>query len=267
MGLAIDTVGLTFTAASAATTTYQALVAANGDSLTVRSFNPPATAMLEEILYDASTVNAIRVRSPMFHDDVQGVRFTPGVTPIRYQFASQAPQSLVSADTLIAEVNDQTASAVYVAGLRIYYSDLIGAAARLKNPGDVLGNVKSIKPVLVTVTTPTAKVWTDTAITTTENLLHANTDYAVLGYLSDSATCLVGVKGQETSNLRVCGSGETNLYDTSDLFVQLSNHLGTPHIPVFNSQNASNYYVSVYPRANTTLNITLVLAEMLRSGI
>lgn len=262
MGLAIDTVGLTVTAGTAATSAYLGMTAANGDSLTVRSFNAPATAMLEEILYDASTVNAVRLRSPMFHDDVQGIRFTPGVAPIRYQMSPFASQRLVSADTLIAEVNDQTANAVYVAGLRIYYTDLIGAGARLKNPGDVLGNVKSIKPVLVTVTSPTAKVWTDTAITATENLLHANTDYAVLGYLVDSATCLVGVKGQETSNLRVCGSGQTDLYDTSDMFVQLSRDLGTPHIPVFNSQNASNYYVSVFPRANTTLNITLILAEM-----
>ena len=262
MGLAIDTVGLTVTSGTAATAAYLGMTAANGDSLTVRSFNAPASALLEEILYDASTVNAVRVRSPMFHDDVQGIRFTPGVAPVRHQFAPQAPQRLISGDTLIAEVNDQTANAVYVAGLRIYYSDLIGGAARLKNPGDVLGNIKSVKPVLVTVTTPTAKVWTDTSITTTENLLHANTDYAVLGYLVDSATCLVGVKGQETSNLRVCGSGQTELYDTSNLFVDLANALGTPHIPVFNSQNASNYYVSVFPRANTTLNVTLILAEM-----
>ncbi len=262
MGLAIDTVGLTFTAGTANTGLYQALAAANGDSLTVRSFNAPATAMLEEILYDASAVNAIRVRSPMFHDDVQGIRFTPGNAPTRVEMPQYASQALRSADTLIAEVDDVTNSAVYVAGLRIYYSDLIGAAARLKNPGDVLGNVKSIKPVLVTVTTPTAKVWTDTSITTTENLLHANTDYAVLGYVVDSATCLVGVKGQETSNLRICGSGQTELYETSNEFVRLSNVYGTPHIPVFNSQNASNVYVSVFPRAATTLNVTLVLAEM-----
>ena len=263
MPLAIDTVALTFTAGTAATSAYQPLVVASGDTLTVRAFNAPATAYLEEILYDASTVNAVRVRSPMFHDNTQGIRFTPGVTPVRYQFAPQAPQQLVSADTLIAEVNDVTASAVYVAALRIYYTDLIGGAARLKNPGDVIGNVKSIKPVLVTITTPTAHVWTDTAINTTENLLHANTDYAVLGYEVDSATHLVAIKGQETSNLRVGASGQTNLYQTADTFVRLSDFHQTPHIPVFNSQNASNVFVSVYPRVNTTLNVTVILAEMM----
>lgn len=261
MGIAIDTVGLKYTAPATATAAYAALSALTGDSLTVRSFQPPASAVLEEVCFQASTIHSLRVRSPLLHDDVQGIRFKPTTTPTRFSLPQVASQYLQPQDTLIVEVDDQTNSATYTAALRVFYTDLLGASARLKMPGDVNGNVKSIKPVEVSVSA-VAQTWVDTLITATEDLLHANTDYAVLGFMVDTACCAVGVKGQETGNLRVTAAGVDDAYGTSEVFVTLSEEHNMPHIPVFNAANKGNVYVSLLANATATITVTLMLAEL-----
>jgi len=81
-------------------------------------------------------------------------------------------------------------------------------------------------------------------ITTTENLLHANTDYAVLGYIVDVAVCLFGVKGVDTGNLRICGPGVLRSEVTSEYFARLSDETGMPTIPVINSANQGSIFAS-----------------------
>lgn len=260
MGLAIDTVGFFATNPGA---TITAATVSPGDSFTIRSFAPSSSAFLEEIVRKGATAGMVRVRSPLVHDNVRGVMFSTGETPSRFLLPPEVGQVVQSQDNLIVEVSGGTAE-TDTGVLIVYYSDLLGASARLRSWGDIAHNIKNIKPVEVDLTTSgTIGTWVDTVLTTTENLMHANSDYAVLGYVLDVACLAFGVKGQDTSNLRVCGPGITDSSDTSDFFVKQSDRHGTPHIPVISAANRFSTYVSALSdTASVAIKGQLVLAEL-----
>lgn len=260
MGFAIDSIAGSISGTQSSLT---AVTLASGDSNVIRNFNAPAYARLENIMYQATTKGSIQVKSPLLHDNVRGIQFTPGESPTNITLPQEYAQNLIAQDTLTISLSGGTTSEVDAVVLSIYYSNLLGAASRLHMWGDISGIIKNIKPMAVTTGTPTAGTWLDTVITTTEDLLHANTDYAVLGYLVSSASAAIGIKGIDTGNLRVTGPGDTRTINTADYFVALSNRMGTPHIPVFNSANKGSTYVSVMQGTTAAATtVQLILAEL-----
>lgn len=258
MGLAIDTVAFSATnpgsSGAAATVT-------SGDSFTVRQAT--GRAILEEMIRQGATSGFLRVRSPLLHDNVRGIMYTTGDTPARMLLPPDAGQVLTPLDNLIVEISGGAAE-VDGGALVIYYENAAGVAARLHSPGDILGNIKYIKPLQVACTVAgTAFTWSDTVFTTTENLVHATSDYAILGYIVDSACAAVGFKGQDSGNLRVCGWGSTDPSDTSDYFIKKSERENRPWIPVFNAANRFSTYASVLSSATSgTVNVQFILAEL-----
>lgn len=244
-------------------TTYEAVTVANGDSLTVRNFASSDFARLEQIIRGGATAGAVRVRSPLLYDDVQGIRFETSENPSVMLLPPEVGQPLQPGDTLTLEVTGGTAE-YDLAALVSYYSNLPGANARLHSWGDISGIIKNIVGVEVDVTTnATEGQWEDTVITTTVDLLKAGYDHAILGYVTDTALTVVGVKGDMTSNFRVCGPGSTSTDDTSAWFVTQGERHNTPHIPVFNADDKNLVYVSTADvGASTTAKITLVLAQL-----
>lgn len=261
MGLAIDTIVVSAVNPGAGPTAFT--TAASGDSLVVRNFAPSASCKLIQLTRRGAASGFIRVRSPLLHDNVRGIMFTSGETPSLFALPERFSQPLYAQDTLIAEGSGGGAE-TDLGILTVYYSDLLGAAARLHMQGDITPLIKSVKPVTVSITTSaTIGQWTDTVITTTEDLLHANTDYAVIGYITSVALGYVAVKGQDTGNLRIGGPGSINVEDTSDYFSDQSFFHQIPFIPVFNSANKGSFFVStVDSAASTASTITLILAEL-----
>lgn len=259
MGLAIDTVLGNVTNSAALTPVTLAV----GDSGTVRSFPTGSNTTLEFIAYQSTVAGALRITSPMLHDNVRGISYEPSESPASFLMPQDTGQPLVSQDTLLIQASNAAAGVTNV-GLGIYYQNLSGQAARLHSWGDISGLIKNIRPLEVSVTSnATPGQWEDTVITATEDLLHANQDYAVLGYTTSAALTVIGIKGQETGNLRVCGPGATSTLDITDYFVTMSQRMGTPHIPVFNSANKNNTYVSVASdTASQAANVQLILAEL-----
>lgn len=243
-------------------TTYTAVTMNSGDSLTVRNHPAANPAYLMDIIRGDTTKGVTRVRSPLLHDNVKGIHLALSENPSGWGFPTPGVQTLKPQDTLILEVTGATA-AYDVAGLSIYYTNLPGSSARLHMWGDIKGLVKSLVTVEVAVTSSASNgVWTDTVITTTDNLLHANTDYAVLGAYCDTALSVIAFKGVDTGNLRCGLPGFTTTYFGANYFAKLSNRSGIPCIPVFNSANAPATYVSVADvGASTASNVTLFLAE------
>jgi hypothetical protein len=104
----------------------------------------------------------------------------------------------------------------------IFYQDIPGVAARLAHYEDVksrAGNVVGIKTLL----TPGSGNWgASVALNASDNRLHANTDYAVLGFNSSLPLSAVGLSGIDTGNLRtggvVLGDGERD----AELFLRYS---------------------------------------------
>lgn len=262
MGVAIDTIlvdvnnpGATFTAATVA--------AGNGDTLTVRNFPQTSRAQIVDVIRRHATAGGTRVISPLVHDNVTGMTWYTSENPSILAMPDYFGQPVQPGDTLVVQCTGASNAHCSV-GVVVHYDNLTGAAANLWSLGDFRQQIKSLKPMTVAVTASgTIGLWSDTLITATENQLHASSYYAVLGYCTDTALGLVGVKSQATGNFRICGPGSTNAEDTSDYFVQKSEAWNIPYIPIFSGQDRGAVYVSVADNAtSTTANITLVLAEL-----
>lgn len=260
MGLALDTVGFAATNPGA---TLAAATAASGDSFTVRAYAQGSQAHLENIIRGGAATGEVAVRSPLLYDNVFGIRFGAATSPQKYTIPHEQGQLLQAGDVLGVLLTGGTAE-VDCGALTLYYDNLPGAAARLHAWGDIAANIANFKTVKVACTTGgTAGTWVDTAITATEADLKAGIDHAVLGIVTDAAVDIVGVKGSETNSFRVCQPGYIAVEDTSDYFVRWSNDSGRPHIPVFNSNNAANVFVStMHHTASLAVNVYLVLAML-----
>jgi hypothetical protein len=247
--------------------TLAAGVMATGDSATIRNFPQTATCELLSAFYDdVTTPLAWRVRSPLLHDNVRGIQFGPGAAAPYALFPPPVNQLLRPQDTLTFELSTAASTGKALGALMLYYSDLPGAAARLYDPGTLDPLIVNIKPVTVAVGSGanTAGIWFDSVITTTENLLHANTDYAVLGATLDVAVAVIAVKGIDTGNMRVpVPGGVNNPFSTWWLWF-LSQQTGYPCIPVINAANAGSTFVSIISSAATAAasTLTLYLAEL-----
>lgn len=249
MGIAIDTIAFSATnpGAGGAVATM-----APGDSATVRANNPAGKIVLDQIFRQGATEGFIRIRSPRMHDNVQGIRFIPSETPAAALMPSELSQPLFPQDNLIIEIAGGAAE-VDAGAVVIYYSDLAGSEARLKMPGDVLGIIEHVVTVEVDFNTAaTAGQWADTAINATFDLLRANRDYAVFGYVTDVAVDAMGIKGTDTGNYRVCGPGVLRSEVTARWFLDQSLRSGIPYIPIINSANKFNTFLSAQAVATAT---------------
>ena len=261
---AIDTI------ASFQTTVNSTLAAgafATGDSGTVRNFPQGQKAELLAAFYDdVTTALPARIRSPLLHDNVDGIEFDPGVSAPSELLPPMLRQPLEAQDTLTFELSTAASTGKALLAASIHYSQLPGSTARLYAPGDISGLIRNIKPLRVAVGSGanTAGQWYDLVITTTENLLHANTDYAVLGISCTAAVAAVGIKGTDTGNLRVCAPGGTNNPYSAEYFARLSMQSGLACIPVINAANAGSTYISIISAAATGAAsvVSVILAEL-----
>lgn len=247
--------------------TLAAGVFATGDSGVVRNFPGTAHCRIIEAMYDdVTTALQWRVRSPLLHDNVQGISFDPGSTAISNLLSNYVAQYVQPQDTLTFEFTTAAATGKALGALLLYYDQLPGASARLYGLGDIAPIIKNIKPVRVTVGSGanTAGQWFDTVITATENLLHANTDYAVLGISFNQPVAAVAIKGIDTGNLRCSVPGGINNPFGPDYFLRSASELGLPLIPVINSANAGATFVSIISSAATGVAgvINLYLGEL-----
>lgn len=263
MGIAIDTVQA-FSTQGALSAFPTALAAAPGDSLTVRNFLPSDWAKLEAIIYSAGGGQKMRITSPRLHDPNTGLTLQPGEVPSAFALPRESGVQLYPGDTLTAQGAIGAAGTITL-GLVNYYSNLQGTSARLHMWGDISGIIKAYKTVEVDLGAIAVGAWTDTLITSTENQLHAGSDYAILGYEVNPAVDIVGVKGAFTGNLRVCGPGPVSTLAISEYFVTMSEKHGTPHIPVFNANDRFAVYVSAANHAaiaGGAASVYLILAEL-----
>ncbi len=242
MGIAIDTVQC-FATAGAASPFPTALAAAPGDSLAVRAFNPAKAAQIDAVIYSAGGGQKIRVQSPLMHDNVTGLTWQPGEVPAAYLLPPEAGIDINPVDT-IQVFGAIAAAGTITAGLVNYYDDLRGIEAQLVRWADISGNIKYYKSVEVDLAAVAVGAWTDTLLTATENQLHSDQDYAILGYDVNPAVDIVGVKGAFTGNLRICGPGPVSTLDITDYFVYRAEKNKKPWIPVFNANDRTAIFVS-----------------------
>ena len=232
--------------ASAPGATLTALTMASGDSLTVRNFEDGKARLLTLWPTGKTTLGAFQVRSPRLHDNVRGIQVENPVTPNYPPLWSQFLQELVAQDTLIAMISGSAgAGELMLASLLIMYDNLPGADAKLITPDQLKERGVDIMTCDNTLALTTGPNYTGAqAINTTNDLMKANTDYALIGYECSVSLGAVGWRGTDTANMRVGGPGRIAAdFDTRDWFIKLCMLTGLPCIPVFNSANKSNTFV------------------------
>lgn len=267
MGRALEIITGFVTAPS---TTFTALTMATGNSLTVR--NAPIESEIRMLQAWAlnQAVGVLRIRSPRLHDNVQGIRLDVTASDAKPLIPWGAGQKLIAQDTLIGELTGSaTAGDIEQASMLIYYANLPGSDARLATPEDVMRRGVNLLSVENTITNGTAGGWSaEEAINAEFDLLKANTDYALIGYLIDAEATSVRWRGADTANLGVGGPGdELGRQYTSEWFLRLSRHFGMGLVPVFNSANKAGILVDVADDENATAHtITSLFVEIGPAG-
>ena len=257
MGLARDCYAGKVTNAGA---TITAVTLATGDTNTVRNFNPPAQAWIDQLVRTGATSGIIRVRSPLMYDNVQGIRATLSESPGAFLFGPDVAERVYSQDTLTTELTGGGAESD-IAVVSIYYQDLPGANARLHMWSDILPLIEHVAVVEVDITnSATIGAWTDTAINASFDNFKANRDHAILGVVSDTAIAGIAVKGPDTSNLRCLMPPHKTSFESAEANIRLSQAHNLPYIPVFNSANKASTFISTVDAvASSTPKISVVL--------
>jgi hypothetical protein len=263
LGPALDTVVYTGTAIGAA---LAAGVVATGDSLQIRNTKQGAPAWLVQMWSDHQVAGMVRLRSPKFHDNVDGIRFRAQIGVLDPQIPWGAAQLLFAQDTLTGELaGSAVAGDIESVVLQIYYPDLDGSNARLFAWDQIKPKIRHILGQRIAMTIGSTVGYNGArAINADADLLKANTDYALLGATTDVETAAITIKGPDTSNLRIAIPGENSLiHHVNNWFKRLSLGTGFPLIPVINSANKGGTQVEVVGDENGgTANVTLWLAEL-----
>ncbi len=239
------------------TTVFDPVTPAPNDLLAVNDYSPGSKAWMINAWGDVTAPSTLRVRSPNFHDDVNGISLlAPTKTPTSLM-DGYSKQLLQKNDLLTVEINDPGSGGPDGITMLHFYEDLPGADASLFRWMEIENRIVELMTCHVTVTTGagTAGAYEGAVgMTAAQNLFKSEGLYALLGYTSEVNLQTVGVTGTDTSNRRVGGPGASpDVMDTREWFVKESNESGYPCIPVFRTQNLQSTVVDVIdPEANAS---------------
>jgi hypothetical protein len=237
MGLAMEVVTGFTTAAGAVPI---AVTMAAGNSLVVRNTALNSRVWLLNLWTDHQVAGIVRLRSARLHDNVQGIRARTTISEVQPLLPRRFKQQLVPQDNLVLELSGSAvAGDIETVSLLLFYEDLPGADGLFVD-ADTLQD-KTVEVVTVE-TSHTAAVTGgyqgEVTLTSSFDLLKANTYYALLGYVINGETCTVRMRGADTANMGVGGPGsETDRHLTRDWFRTIAADYGMPMVPVFNSAN------------------------------
>lgn len=251
---------------TAPSTTFTALTMAAGNSATVRNATPGTGVHLIQAWGDRQTAGTFRARSPRLHDNVQGIRLDVAASDVKPLLPWGYTQRLVPQDALILEnTGSGTAGDIETDSILVYYEDLPGSDARLATHSEVGPRVENLVTIENTLATGTAGGYSgEEALNAEFNLLKANTEYALLGYLVDAECATVRWRGSDLGNYGVGGPGDELGRDfTADWFVRLSRLYNLPTIPIINSANLDAVLIDAAQDENgTDVTVTSILAEL-----
>jgi len=252
--------------ATAPGATFTAVTMAAGNSLTIRNAPLDSNIRWLQNWSDNQAAGVTRIRSPKLHDNVQGLRFDIVASDVAPLMPWGAIQRLIAQDQLIVEMTGSAvAGDIETFGALIYYENLPGSDARLAMWGDILPRIVQYMTQENTIATGTAGGYSgEEALNAEFDLMKANTDYALLGYLVDTECAVVRWRGADTANLGVGGPGHEGIrWVTSTWFKRLSEATGLPLIPVFNSANKAGILVDCAQDENgADVTVTSIFAEL-----
>src|SRR5882672_5282103 len=261
MPAALDTVTSTGTAIGAA---LAATTINSGDSFTVKNAALSSDVWLLNFWVDAQLAGIVRIRSPKLHDNTDAIRSRTRVNCLEPLLPMGVPQRLVPQDTEIVELQGSvTGGDIESVTQLIYYADLPGQAARFITSDQLKAKMKNFFGNRLAITVGSTAVYSGArAINADQDLLQANTDYAVLGMTTDLRVGALCLRGPDTGNLRVSCPGGADVQGAMKrygaFFRDLAMFYGMALIPVINSANKGGTLIDVFGDENGgTANVTL----------
>lgn len=249
--------------------TLTALTPDTGDVFTVKSFPFSDRAMIIDAWAQTATIGVLRIRSPRLHDVAQGIRLRTSVATSRSLLPSELVQPLAPQDVLTVEGSGGGAETDVFSFLVLYESGalpttrLITAAEFQARQVNIFG-----AEVQITSSGTAGQYGGSAALNATFDTWKRNVDYAILGILSDTAGCTVGITGPDTGQTRIGQPMAVEPLQTHEYFVNLSNRLNKPLIPVINAANIGATLIdAATTSAGATVNFTVICAELTGSGM
>lgn len=250
-------------------TTQVALTMASGNSLTIRNAAPDSRISLLQAWADVQGAGILRARSPLLHDNVQGLRFRTVVSEVDPLFPMGSQQRLFPQDQLIVDLSGSaTAGDVESACLLVYYADLPGASGRYITAEELMSRLEHVVTIENSLALGTAGGYSgEEALNAEFDLLRADRDYAIIGYHCSAECAAVRWRGVDFGNLGVGGPGnETDKFLTGNWFYHLSRYTGLATIPVFNRANVAGLLVDGVQDENGTDTILTTICGLLTPG-
>jgi hypothetical protein len=242
---------------------FTALTPAPTNSFAIRATNS-GRVLLDEQWAKGATAGVFRIRSPKMHDFTTGLGFPYVANAPRTFLERVPPQPLFQVDTLTCEITGGAAE-TDVGCFMVWYEDVSGVAAQLATWDEIQGRVKNILTNQVNIAGAAALGnWSaGTALNATEDKLHADSIYALLGWESTNGVAAVAVQGADTGNLRIGGPSPAEPIETRDWFIRASQETGRPYIPLIKANNKGSTLVfQLDNAAGATNNTCLTLAEL-----
>lgn len=265
MGLAIETIAGRAVNPGAALPGAQ-LTANTGNSFTVRSANESGKVTLQDQWAKGLAGGVFNIHSPRMHDNTTCLSIPYGVNVPIGALAEAPATPLVPNDPLLAFITGGAAE-TDCGFATIAYSDLDGINAVLATEADIVNRIRNLLTVRVTVTgATTVGDWSaGTALNATDDKLHADETYAVLGMFPTLQVGAVAIAGADTGNLRIGLPGDAAAlsFDCRYYFLLQSRVSGEPFIPVIKANNKGSTLLFQCDNAAGAANDVFVfLAEL-----
>lgn len=253
--------------------TLTTVTMATGQSNVIRGTDANKFTWLLSTNAFTATAGETRITSARLHDQTQGIRNRSTAalsSPLMPGFGTAGfAQRLYAQDNLTIQVSGGGAELDNI-GLLIGYDDLQGVAGRFIDQATIKKTGVAVVTVEVTVTAVATGNWGGSvAVNSTNDNLIANTDYAIIGGMTDTRGLGVGITGVDFGNLRVGFPAEPTIRGfTANYFQQLSVMFNAPYIPVFNSANKAATTVDVNTNgAGGTFIVNLELVELAPNSV
>jgi hypothetical protein len=253
--------------ATAPSTTQTAWTVATGNSLTIRSADVNSAVSLLAAWGFNNAAGSMRIRSPRLHDNVNGIQMQLDATDSRPVYPRWGfMQKLIPQDTLIAEqTGSATSGKIEQGAFLVYYQNLPGISARFITPEQLRQFGVNMMAQYLPITAGSSGGYSgQVAINSTVDNWKANTDYALMGFRTDTNCCSVRIQGADVGNLGIGGPGcAASPQTTNEWFMRLSSYYGIPLIPVFQSANKGNILVDVQQNdGGAAVKLTFFFVEL-----
>lgn len=244
--------------------TLTALTADTGDSFTTKNFDSSERGWIIAAWAQAATAGVFRIRSPQLHDVAQGIRLRTVQAATRNLLSYAHQQRIRPQDVLTVEGSGGAAETDVFSFLVLYETQQL-PSARLISPEEVAARQVNVfgAEVQVTSSATAGQYGGSTALNATFDVFKRSADYAILGILSDTAGCTVGITGPDTGQTRIGQPMAVDPLVGHNWFIWLSKLYNKPLVPVFNAANVPTTNIDcATTSASATVNFTVLLAEL-----